>query len=52
MAQVVRCFADDNVTHVEGGIDPLRDIDIINTELCLADIEGVEKRIDRSQKTA
>lgn len=50
IAQVVRCFADDNVTHVEGGIDPLRDIDIINTELCLADIESVEKRIDRSQK--
>lgn len=50
VAQVVRCFADDNITHVEGGIDPLRDIDIINTELCLADIEGVEKRIDRAQK--
>jgi GTP-binding protein YchF len=50
VAQVVRCFVDENVTHVEGGIDPLRDIDIINTELCLADIEGVEKRIDRSQK--
>lgn len=50
VAQVVRCFIDENVTHVEGGIDPLRDIDIINTELCLADIEGVEKRIDRSQK--
>ena len=50
ITQVVRCFADDNVTHVEGGIDPLRDIEIINTELCLADIEGVEKRIDRSQK--
>ena len=50
IAQVVRCFADDNVTHVEGGIDPLRDIEIINTELCLADIESVEKRIDRSQK--
>jgi GTP-binding protein YchF len=50
IAQVVRCFADENVTHVEGGIDPLRDIEIINTELCLADIEGVEKRIERSQK--
>ena len=50
VAQVVRCFADENVTHVEGGIDPLRDIDIINTELCLADIEGVEKRIERAQK--
>jgi GTP-binding protein YchF len=50
VAQVVRCFVDENVTHVEGGIDPLRDIEIINTELCLADIEGVEKRIDRAQK--
>ncbi len=48
--QVVRCFADDNVTHVEGGIDPLRDIEIINTELCLADIETVEKRIPKSQR--
>ena len=46
--QVVRCFADPNVTHVEGGIDPIRDIEIINTELCLADIETVEKRIGKS----
>jgi GTP-binding protein YchF len=48
--QVVRCFTDDNVTHVEGGLDPLRDIEIINTELCLADIETVEKRIPKSQR--
>lgn len=39
--QVVRCFQDENVTHVEGGLDPLRDIEIINTELCLADLETV-----------
>ena len=38
------------MTHVEGGIDPLRDIDIINTELCLADIDTVEKRIPKSQR--
>jgi GTP-binding protein YchF len=46
--QVVRCFDDPNVTHVEGGIDPIRDIEIINTELCLADIDTVEKRIGKS----
>lgn len=50
VAQVVRCFIDENITHVEGGIDPLRDIEIINTELCLADIETVDKRLDRVQK--
>lgn len=50
VAQVVRCFADDNITHVAGNLDPLRDIEIINTELCLADLETVEKRIDRVQK--
>lgn len=50
IAQVVRCFADANVTHVEGGIDPLRDIEIINTELCLADLETVEKRLERTRK--
>ena len=50
VAQVVRCFQDENITHVEGNLDPLRDIEIINTELCLADIEGVEKRIERLHK--
>lgn len=45
IAHVVRCFEDDDVTHVEGGVDPLRDIEIINTELCLADLEVVEKRL-------
>ncbi|WP_094606642.1 Ribosome-binding ATPase YchF [Sporomusa silvacetica DSM 10669] len=50
VAQVVRCFTDDNITHVAGSIDPIRDIEIINTELCLADLETVEKRIDRVQK--
>ena len=50
VAQVVRCFEDENVTHVEGGLDPLRDIQIINTELCLADLDTLEKRIERVQK--
>ncbi len=50
VAQVVRCFRDENVTHVEGVIDPLRDIEIINTELCLADLETIDKRRERTQK--
>ncbi|BBB90612.1 MAG TPA: redox-regulated ATPase YchF [Methylomusa anaerophila] len=50
VVQVVRCFTDENVTHVAGSIDPVRDIEIINTELCLADLETVEKRIERTQK--
>ena len=50
IAQVVRCFNDENITHVEGALDPLRDIEIINTELCLADLETLEKRIERNQK--
>lgn len=50
IAQVVRCFEDGNITHVEGSIDPLRDIEIINTELCLADMESVEKRLERVEK--
>ena len=49
VAQVVRCFEDGNITHVEGSIDPLRDIEIINTELCLADMETVEKRQEREK---
>ncbi len=52
VAQVVRCFEDANITHVEGGLDPLRDIEIINTELCLADLETVERRAERVQKLA
>jgi len=48
----VRCFEDSNVTHVEGNTDPLRDIDIINLELVMADIEMVERRIDKCQKSA
>ena len=52
IVHVVRCFEDSNVTHVEGSTDPLRDIDIINLELVMADIEMVERRIDKAQKAA
>ena len=52
IVHVVRCFDDSNVTHVEGSTDPLRDIDIINLELVMADIEMVERRIDKCQKAA
>ena len=47
---VVRCFENDDITHVEGGIDPKRDIDIINLELILSDIELTERRLDKSRK--
>jgi hypothetical protein len=49
---VVRCFEDGNITHVENSVDPLRDIEIIETELLLADIQALEKRIERLQKQA
>ena len=50
IVHVVRCFDDSNVTHVEGSTDPLRDIDIINTELIMADLEMIDRRIDKAQK--
>ena len=50
IAQVVRCFENPNVVHVEGSIDPLRDIETINLELIFADIETLEKRLDRARK--
>ena len=49
---MVRCFEDDNITHVSGKVDPIDDIEIINLELILADMESVEKRIDRVGKMA
>ena len=52
IAQVVRCFDDDDVVHVEGKIDPLSDIDTINTELALADLDAIEKAIKRAEKMA
>ena len=52
VAQVVRCFEDGDITHVEGSIDPIRDIEIINTELCLADLEVLERRLQKLVKLA
>ena len=49
---VLRCFEDGNITHVEGSIDPLRDADIIEMELILADMESLEKRLPNLQKKA
>ncbi len=51
VCHVVRCFDDPNVIHVAGGVNPLHDIDIINTELLLADLETVEKRWAKVEKT-
>ena len=50
ICHVVRCFADENVVHVDGRVDPVRDVDTIETELILADLESVEKRLDRAKK--
>ncbi|KZE63593.1 redox-regulated ATPase YchF [Paenibacillus sp. CMAA1739] len=50
IVHVVRCFEDENITHVDGKIDPISDIQTINLELILADIESVDKRIERSRK--
>lgn len=50
IAQVVRCFDDDNIVHVAGKVDPLSDIEVINTELCLADQETVNKALDKAKK--
>ncbi|KAF1295070.1 redox-regulated ATPase YchF [Enterococcus sp. JM4C] len=52
ICHVVRCFDDDNITHVEGRVDPLEDIDTINLELVLADLESVNKRYTRVAKIA
>ena len=49
---VVRCFEDDNVIHVAGKVDPISDIEVIQTELCLADLSTVEKALHRHTKTA
>jgi GTP-binding protein YchF len=50
IAHVVRCFEDDNVIHVEGRVDPVADVATIDTELCLKDLEAVDKRIERAKK--
>ena len=50
IVHVVRCFVDDNIIHVDGAVDPLRDIETINLELIFSDIEVLERRIDRVKK--
>ncbi|HBS60767.1 MAG TPA: redox-regulated ATPase YchF [Firmicutes bacterium] len=50
IAQVVRCFEDENITHVAGKVNPLSDMEVINTELALADLETVERRMERTRK--
>ncbi len=52
IVHVVRCFEDDNIVHVDGNINPLRDIETINLELIFSDIEMVDRRIDRAKKAA
>ena len=50
LAHVVRCFVDENITHVDGSVNPKRDVEVINLELILADLESVTKRITRCEK--
>ncbi|MDO8348728.1 MAG: GTPase, partial [Planctomycetota bacterium] len=52
IVQVVRCFEDHDIHHVSGTVDPVHDIEVVNTELILADLESVQKRIDRQSKQA
>jgi GTP-binding protein YchF len=52
IVQVVRCFVDNDIIHTMGGVDPIRDIEVITTELVLADLDAVTKRIDKTQKKA
>ncbi len=52
IVQVVRCFEDTDVVHTMGGVDPVRDIEVITTELVLADLESVTKRMEKTQKKA
>src|SRR3569832_2054489 len=52
VALVARCFEDGDITHVEGRIDPLADLEIIDTELMLADLESLEKRVNNLEKRA
>src|SRR6056300_896331 len=52
IAQVVRCFEDENVVHVAGKVDPKSDIEVINTELALADLESCEKQLTKVIRTA
>ena len=50
IVHVVRCFTDSNITHVDGGVDPIRDIETINTELALADLETIKTKLEKTEK--
>ena len=50
LLHIVRCFDDPNIVHVDGTVDPVRDMDIVNTELILADLETLEKRIEKTER--
>lgn len=50
IVHVVRCFEDENIIHVDGSVDPVRDVETIETELLLADIEMIERRLERAKK--
>jgi hypothetical protein len=52
VAHVVRCFDDENIVHVEGSVDPVRDIDTIDTELALSDLDSIQKLIYKLEKVA
>ena len=52
IVQVVRCFDDPNIIHVNGSVDPIRDVEVINTELMLADLESIEKKLKATEKAA
>ncbi len=50
IVHVVRCFSDSNITHVDGGVDPVRDIETINTELALADLDSIKTKLEKAEK--
>jgi len=52
IVEVVRCFEDDDIIHTMGGVDPIRDIEIIGTELVLADLQSIDRQLDRNRKKA
>src|SRR5271170_2269735 len=52
IAHIVRCFEDDNIVHVEGSVDPIRDVETVETELMLADLESLERRMVAAEKRA
>lgn len=52
IVHLVRCFVNDDIVHVDGSVDPLRDIEVINTELILADLQSIEKRAEKERRMA